>query len=144
MTSEFSRFRIVEAFSPENYTDTRDGQYHLVSERREMKTLCYKNVANLTLIHLRDFGRPADDAEWCLACVAKLARIEAKVPADPDLRKGYTRIAPEAAGELALLVAGGMSQKEASRRLGISQTAACKMLKRRRETQINTEVANAQ
>ena len=134
--TDFTQFRVVEAYGPVVNTSDRDGMLHLASNARDFQTICRRDGAKLTQLRFRDFGRPdAVDVTWCKHCVARLRILENAAMKEPTSRKGYVKMPESTVQAIAHLVALGMNQKEASERLGVPQSSASKALRRMRETQ---------
>lgn len=115
----FTQFRVVEAHCPKsNVAHAPDGLFHLSQHAPFFRTLCERQVFNLTSIAVRDFGHPAVDADWCPDCISRLAHLEQPKQGGArkrQLRNGYFK------RKLRELMEAGHTQREIAARLGVAQ-----------------------
>lgn len=126
--------RITEAFKSPILPLLSD-HLHLAESDRSLKTVCGKDVANLTMIPVGMFGKPSD-VSWCPACIAWTDRD--RTP--KAVKKSFTnraykrscgvRYGRKLSNRIEKLSQDGFTQREIAAKLGVSQGTVGKRLRR--------------
>lgn len=102
------KYEVVNAFASQILPKI-DQCLHL-ADSLKTQTLCSLDVSNRTLIRVSDFGYPDPTVKWCRRCRQKFAKIENMQFA-------------------AAMVAEGMSQFDAGREVGVSESQVWRLLR---------------